>query len=1096
METFLLYIGKAALAAAAFYLLYLVLFQHQKQFTFNRIYLPVSLALSFLIPLITFTSVSYIEATPVSYDGYAYLAESTSPVAEPAFQWQWYHYLIGIYIVGSVGFLLYLILGHVRAISIIKKSRLQELFNVTVNVTFRDVHPFSFFNKIVLSEKTLKNPDLGMIVQHEDIHVRGKHTLDILFAEILFLFQWFNPFAWLLKDAIKNNLEYLTDHELTQTNDAQQYQMAMVGLAHKQGVAPFLTALNGSQLKNRIIMMKKKTENKYALLKQMVVLPLLAVLVMGLSNREVKTEIVPAKVKMDIVVDGKNIPQDDPAFKNIDFLNEFKGEDIVNTLEIKTEKPDVKKYSNTNTSIKEFTVKGKITDLNGNPISGAAVLIDGTTVGTISDRDGNYEIKLEDDNKTLIFVMLGYAKQEIEVNDRKEIDVQLIGDNPDNLPEKQDEPAFEKVDQMPEFPGGDLALRKYIANSLMYPKIAMANGIQGKVYVTFVVNKKGKVVNEKISRGVDPSLDQEALRVVSNLPLWKPGKKDGEIVNVSYTVPINFMLNEDHMRRSSKLDLNGERMDSKSGVTISGKVTNEQGEPVTGAAVIIKGTTIGTITDLNGMFLLGLNDKNDVLIISKVGYKVSEAIPNKENPISVVLKIDNEPKEREIQIKPVDKGKMTGGSTGVLIRSTTNPTNEPLYVVDGKIVANIEYLNPENIESVSVLKDESATKIYGEKGKNGVVVVNTKVMTELKKPEPLLILNGEKTDKSIDDIDPVDIESVNVIKDASAVEKYGDKGKNGVIEIITKNQVKANPLLIVDGEKTDKNINDLKPEDIASMSVYKDDETIKKYGEEGKDGVIVIRTKDYKITTELELRKFIAQNIIYPKKAIDKGEQGVVQVFMEFGKDNKTLSVQSSSDSNKEFDNGNKVVSLHNYAQSDIVNLDDVVVVAYANPDKPVVDATEKDYPYLAEEMQRLVNMLPPVEIPEFKGKAVGISVKFVLQEKTNGIQIDMDDSKSSGNSKYDIMIPEGFSPNGDGIHDVFQVKDLGKKFPHFRMKIMNEKSETIWEYAHNGDPNSTPKWWDGRNKENEIVKGTYFYLIAFSDGSEKGRSGTVILAK
>ena len=164
-------------------------------------------------------------------------------------------------------------------------------------------------------------------MQHEDIHVRGKHTLDILFAEVLFLFQWFNPFAWLLKDAIKNNLEFLTDHKLTRTNDAQKYQLAMVGLAHKKGVAPFLTALNGSQLKNRIIMMKKKTENKYALLKQLVVLPLLAVLVMGLSTKEVKTEIVQPKQKFEIIVDGKKIPTNDPAFKDIDFSNEFNGKE-------------------------------------------------------------------------------------------------------------------------------------------------------------------------------------------------------------------------------------------------------------------------------------------------------------------------------------------------------------------------------------------------------------------------------------------------------------------------------------------------------------------------------------------------------------------------------------------------------------------------------------------------------------------------------------------------------------------------------------------------------------------------------------------------
>lgn len=104
------------------------------------------------------------------------------------------------------------------------------------------------------------------------------------------------------------------------------------------------------------------------------------------------------------------------------------------------------------------------------------------------------------------------------------------------------EEIFFIVEDMPEFPGGDLALRKYIANSVKYPEIAQKNGIQGKVYVSFVVSKDGTVANAKIARGVDPSLDKEALRVVSNLPIWKPGKQRGQNVNVSYTVPINFVL--------------------------------------------------------------------------------------------------------------------------------------------------------------------------------------------------------------------------------------------------------------------------------------------------------------------------------------------------------------------------------------------------------------------------------------------------------------------------------------------------------------------------------------------------------------------------
>jgi len=102
--------------------------------------------------------------------------------------------------------------------------------------------------------------------------------------------------------------------------------------------------------------------------------------------------------------------------------------------------------------------------------------------------------------------------------------------------------VFLIVEDMPVFPGGENALRKYIANSVKYPVLAQENGIQGKVYVTFVVGKDGFVKNARIARGVDPVLDKEALRVVNTLPQWKPGIQRGEPVNVSYTVPINFVL--------------------------------------------------------------------------------------------------------------------------------------------------------------------------------------------------------------------------------------------------------------------------------------------------------------------------------------------------------------------------------------------------------------------------------------------------------------------------------------------------------------------------------------------------------------------------
>ena len=99
------------------------------------------------------------------------------------------------------------------------------------------------------------------------------------------------------------------------------------------------------------------------------------------------------------------------------------------------------------------------------------------------------------------------------------------------------------VENMPEFPGGDLGLMKYIQKNIKYPAIAKEYNITGKVFIQFIVDKTGSVINVKVVRGVDKNLDAEAVRVIKSLPKYKPGKQRGKAVKVMFTVPINFMLN-------------------------------------------------------------------------------------------------------------------------------------------------------------------------------------------------------------------------------------------------------------------------------------------------------------------------------------------------------------------------------------------------------------------------------------------------------------------------------------------------------------------------------------------------------------------------
>ncbi|MBN1820530.1 MAG: M56 family metallopeptidase [Prolixibacteraceae bacterium] len=105
-----------------------------------------------------------------------------------------------------------------------------------------------------------------------------------------------------------------------------------------------------------------------------------------------------------------------------------------------------------------------------------------------------------------------------------------------------DGPVYAIVEEMPRFPGGENAMRKYISNTIQYPEDAVSENIQGRVFVSFIIAKDGYVKNASVAEGVYPSLDKEALRVINSLPEWRPGKQEGKKVNVSYTVPINFQL--------------------------------------------------------------------------------------------------------------------------------------------------------------------------------------------------------------------------------------------------------------------------------------------------------------------------------------------------------------------------------------------------------------------------------------------------------------------------------------------------------------------------------------------------------------------------
>ncbi len=802
METYLIYIGKAALAAGAFYLVFLALFQNQKQFTFNRIYLPVSLALSFIIPLITFTTVNYVEPVPVESNPVPVFTESFEPVvmqqSQPQFIWEWYHYLFAIYAAGTFLFLFRLMLGHGKAWNIISKSRVQQLFNNLVNISKKDIHPFSFFNKIVLSENTLSHPNLKIIVEHENIHVKEKHTLDILFTEILFLLQWFNPFAWLLKDAVKNNLEYKTDHEIAKTTDTQTYQLAMLTLAGKQGVAPFLTALNGSQLKSRIIMMKKKNRNKYAWLKQLVVLPLLALLVMGLANKEVKTEYIQQDTKIRNEVPPKNALTHIVKSKNLiqgKVIEEITGKPVPNASIVlegldevtatdengnyqiqfgKNEKPVVLNvsakgyytnkvvYYGTNEKIdvllgkieikkSDNEVKTEFVDseklITGNVfneklefIEGAVIQIEGTEIRTTTNSDGTFKLETEKMPVTVIISKENYDTYYITLEEvfkfavmlkhegithrlkySSNITPKLLTQNSSEINDIDkfyntiiNEPLiYSRAEEMPEFPGGNPAMLKFMHTRMNYPESARKKGIEGIVYVSVIIDKKGNVTNAKPYR-FNESLDEEALRLVNSLPRWTPGKQDGKPVNVKIAIPVKFDLDE--------LEYNKQDI-------IQGKVTNEKGEPIDGASVVVEGRNFGVVTNSKGNYQIEIEPTDEVLIFGYLYHDKQKVKIGGKDKIDVQIRTDRNPPTSGIFL-----------TSSFKMRNTRGNMVTPVYLVNEEEV-DIEEVDRHFVESFKTLPDSTAIKIYGQKGKNGIIIL------KLKNPEDLNKISGRVTNE-------------------------------------------------------------------------------------------------------------------------------------------------------------------------------------------------------------------------------------------------------------------------------------------------------------------------------------------------------------
>ena len=533
MGAFFVYIVKSAVCLAVFYLFYRLLLSRETFHRFNRVALLGILILSCTIPFAEVTMKEPMEVSQhlLTWEELLLMANLNQTVAveaAPVSAITWREVLLMVYLWGIVFFFLRNLWSLSRMLRLIKGSTLVRQENgITLITHQKEIAPFSWMKFVVISEKDLKENG-EEILTHEYAHIRKRHSIDLLIADICIFFQWFNPASWLLKQELQNIHEFEADESvIAQGIDAKKYQLLLIKKAVGTRLYSMANSFNHSSLKKRITMMLKKKSNPWARLKYLYVLPLAAIAVATFARPEISSE--------------------------LDEISAVKVNDL--TAIMKTE--EVKSAETNPASLeKKIKVKGKVLDKEDNtPIVGASIIVVGTTDGTISDLDGNFVIEMKEGGQ-LSFSYINYATRVVPIPaDTKGVEILLEKDGsaekaeqrvkfvPVEVEENADsEPAFQVVEEMPEFPGGIGECLKFLGRNIKYPVQSQQAGVQGKVIVQFVVEKDGSISNPKVVRSIDPDLDGEAIRVISIMPKWKPGMQKGQPVRVKYTVPVTFRL--------------------------------------------------------------------------------------------------------------------------------------------------------------------------------------------------------------------------------------------------------------------------------------------------------------------------------------------------------------------------------------------------------------------------------------------------------------------------------------------------------------------------------------------------------------------------
>ncbi len=336
MAKFLIYLFESGLCLTLFYLGYVMFFRKETYFTFNRIYLIGAMVLSLLMPLIS-VSVDSVQSKMLSetiikvsqfrsyYEELVLLTDPDYAVShednktstffgakqkgkelrqnQKKSSYSLIKIFFYIYLIGLFFFILRLVVHIFQLAQLIHKNQAIKEKDYTLVLLSDEVPSFSFMRWIFINKEVLTNSEFEQVLEHEKIHVKQKHTVDLLLAHVIITFQWFNPLTWRIQKSIKSCHEYIADrHVLNNGHKLFDYQSLLLSQLISIRSVELVNNFNLLSIKKRIAMMNKIKSGRIAKMKAIIVLPLLAVAFLFFANMT-KGKLIPEKVNNNIIID-------------------------------------------------------------------------------------------------------------------------------------------------------------------------------------------------------------------------------------------------------------------------------------------------------------------------------------------------------------------------------------------------------------------------------------------------------------------------------------------------------------------------------------------------------------------------------------------------------------------------------------------------------------------------------------------------------------------------------------------------------------------------------------------------------------------------